>query len=270
VAVALVVIGFTVPVVAVPYETAVEVQGTETYYENEPYQDIETYTVQEPYTFQEPHTVQETYQETVNTQENLKYQYNVIANYTEIGLSSKRERIVIEGVVFRDWAVYYPIACLEIFNFGTTVGTYRVHVSFYHYLPELDGTVRLVPPMPFDTARNFWKTITINPNERLTVKFPCKENELSDEPSSWKYKYGNELSSWEYEIVPNTYQVTHSEVVDKTRPITIYKPVTRYKDVEKTRTVTLYRDVQKTCPITLSSTETKYKKVSLIQSWFDK
>ena len=266
--VALVVVGLTVPVVAVPYEVNTEIQSTETYKETEPYETTEAYTIKEPYIYQEPHVVQEVYQETVITQEPSLYQYNVISNYTETGSYTERQRIVLGEVVIQDKIVtiYYPIACLEMMNFDTVVGTYSIKVVFKYlnkdtYLMVSGVNTIDTSSMLFELlsrSSEFSKTITINPNERATVKIECRDIDTSD----YAYK-------WEYKIVPGTYYVTHSEIVDKTRPITIYKPVTRYQDVEKTRTVTKYRDVVKTRPVTIQSTETRYKKMPLILSWFD-
>ena len=268
VVVALVIVGFTVPVVGVPYEVTVETQGIETYTVQEPYETTETYTVQEPYIFQEPHIVMETYQDTVTTQEALQYQYNVVSDYTETGSYNERRRIVLGGVVIQDKivTVYYPIACLDVMSFGTSVGTYQIKVKFKYvnidtYLMLSTGTVVDTSSMLFSMLCReieYTKAVTINPNDRLVIKFECKGIDPSDDA----YK-------WEYKVVPDTYYVTHSEIVEKTRPITIYKPVTRYQTVEKTRTVTKYSEAHKTRPVTIPTTETRYKKTPLILSWFD-
>jgi len=106
-AAALVAVGFTVPVVTVPYETVAEFQGTETYYEREPYEVTETYTENEPIT--------ETYYETVS----LKYK--VAERISTEGFPPGQYLAIVEITNTDDFSGYFTFTWLGISPYsGTT------------------------------------------------------------------------------------------------------------------------------------------------------
>lgn len=230
VVVVLVTAGFTVPVVAVPYEVTTEIQGTETYTEKEPYENTETYIVNEPY------------QATQSYNEQVPLNYQEIQKYDTKGFYSKRSMIIIGDVVFQDKIVtiYYPITCVDLKNTDDTAGDYSI--SFYLTATTYDQSF---PPLLGGTYTKHC-SIQMESGETKTFKSEFEEVDLSRQNYTWTYSVN-----------------AGTKIIPKERI------VTKYKDVEKTRTVTLYRDVKKTRPITIPSTETRYKKVPLILSWFD-